>query len=130
MNLNTFQQISEENYSRLEAYIQRLRDAALKLPSRGGKVNKTAVATACGFNRSTFVQNKRFETLINAAVQELGLEIPDTKAPEADASDKRDKARILVLEQQLAAIRSENYELRRKLARYEHATATGRRVIA
>lgn len=129
MNLNTFQQISEDNYRRLEAYIQRLREADIKLPSRGGKVNKTAVATACGFNRSTFVQNTRFETLINAAVQELGLEVP-AKAAEADASDKRDKARVLVLEQQLAAVRSENYELRRKLARYEHATTTGRRVIA
>jgi hypothetical protein len=129
MNLNTFQQISEDNYRRLEAYIQRLREADIKLPSRGGKVNKTAVAAACGFNRSTFVQNRRFETLINAAVQELGLEVP-AKAPVPDASDKRDKAKLLVLEQQLAAVRSENYELRRKLARYEHATTTGRRVIA
>jgi hypothetical protein len=129
MNLNTFQQISEDNYRRLEAYIQRLREADIKLPSRGGKVNKTAVAAACGFNRSTFVQNRVFETLINAAVQELGLEVP-AKAPVPDASDKRDKAKLLVLEQQLAAVRSENYELRRKLARYEHATTTGRRVIA
>jgi hypothetical protein len=129
MKLNTFQQISEDNYRRLEEYIQRLREAKIKLPNRGGKVNKTAVATACGFNRSTFVQNKRFETLINDAVKELGLEVP-AKATETDATDKRDKARVLVLEQQLAAVRSENYELRRKLARYEHAAATGRRVIA
>jgi hypothetical protein len=129
MSLNGFQQISEENYHRLEEYIGRLKDAGLKLPSRGGRVNKTAVATACGFNRETFTQNKRFEKLINDAVEELGLDIP-TKVPEATPRDSRDKSRILVLEQQLAALRSENWELRRKLARYEHATTTRRRVIA
>lgn len=129
MSLNSFQQISDDNYRRLEEYIARLREADLKLPSRGGRVNKTAVATACGFNRETFNQNKRFENLINAAVEELGLDGP-AKTPEANPRDSRDKSRILVLEQQLAALRSENWELRRRLARYEHATATGRRVIA
>jgi hypothetical protein len=129
MSLNTFQQISEEHYRRLEEYIQRLREADLKLPSRGGKANKTAVATACGFNRETFTQNKRFEKLLNDAVENLGLDIL-AKAPEAARRDNHDKSRITALEQQLAALRSENYELRRKLARYEHATTSGRRVIA
>ena len=130
MNLNTFQQISEENYCRLEQYLERLRAAGLKLPGRAGKVNKTAVAMACGFNRETFTQNKRFATLLEDAVEELGFDIPAARAPEAAKRDSRDKSRILVLEQQLAALRSENWELRRRLARYEHAIATGRRVIA
>ncbi|MER9338148.1 hypothetical protein NKJ06_29995 [Mesorhizobium sp. M0293] len=129
MSLNTFQQISEENYGSLLQYIQRLRDAQLKLPSRGGRVNKTAVATACGFNRETFAQNKRFEKLLSDAVEELGLDA-SAKVAETARRDSGDKARITTLEQQLAALRSENYELRRKLARYEHATTTGRRVIA
>lgn len=129
MSLNTFQQISGENYRRLEEYIERLRDAGLKLPSRAGKVNKTAIATACGFNRETFTQNKRFEKVLDEAVAELGLDIP-AKAPDPVPRDSRDKSRILTLEQQLAALRSENWELRRRLARYEHATTSGRRVIA
>lgn len=130
MSLNTFQQISEENYHRLEEYIIRLKEAGLKLPSRAGRVNKTAVATACGFNRETFAQNKRFERLLEEAVADLGLDIPETTKPEVVSRDRGDKSKITALEQQLAALRSENYELRRKLARYEHATATGRRVIA
>jgi hypothetical protein len=129
MNMNTFQQISEENYSSLLQYIQRLRDAKLRLPSRGGRVNKTAVATACGFNRETFAQNRRFEKLLSEAVEELGLDVPVNSA-DTVRRDSGDKARITTLEQQLAALRSENYDLRRKLARYEYATATGRRVIA
>jgi len=127
MSLNSFQQISEENFLRLEAYIEKMQSAGLKLPSRGGKINKTAVATACGFNRETFTQNKRFEQRLDEAVAALGLEGP--AAPEPPRRDGADKARITLLEQQLAALRGENYELRRKLARYEHATLTGRRVI-
>ncbi|MBB2692263.1 UNVERIFIED_ORG: hypothetical protein GGI62_003433 [Rhizobium esperanzae] len=126
MSLNSFQQISEENFLRLQSYIEKMRAAGLKLPSRGGKVNKTAVATVCGFNRETFTQNKRFEQRLDEAVVALGLENPPPEPPRRDGADK---ARITMLEQQLAALRGENYELRRKLARYEHATLTGRRVI-
>ncbi|MGO8374651.1 hypothetical protein ACC745_02815 [Rhizobium ruizarguesonis] len=125
--MNSFQQVSEENYLRLEAYIDRMGGAGLKLPSRGGKVNKTAVATACGFNRETFTQNKRFDRRLDQAVAALGLDGPP--APEPLRRDGADKARITILEQQLASLRGENYELRRRLARYEHATLTGRRVI-
>lgn len=127
MTLNAFQQISEENYQRLEQYIQRLREAGLKFPSRGGKVNKTAVASACGFNRETFAQNRRFESCLAKAVEAIGLELP--VAVEQPTRDTADKSRITVLEQQLAAMRSENYELRRRLARYDHMSSTGRRVI-
>ncbi|MGO8598991.1 hypothetical protein ACDA55_25140 [Rhizobium ruizarguesonis] len=127
MSVNSFQQVSEENYLRLEAYIDRMGGAGLKLPSRGGKVNKTAVATACGFNRETFTQNKRFDRRLDQAVAALGLDGPP--AAEPLRRDGADKARITILEQQLASLRGENYELRRRLARYEHATLTGRRVI-
>lgn len=127
MSLNRFQQISEENYAKLETYVERLQAAGLKLPSRGGKVNKTAVATACGFNRETFDQNARFETRLFKAVEDLGLETP--KSADTPTRDTGDKARITALEQQLASLRSENLELRHKVAQYEHATLTGRRVI-
>ncbi|WP_137131167.1 hypothetical protein [Rhizobium sp. FY34] len=127
MSLNRFQKISEENYAKLETYVERLQAAGLKLPSRGGKVNKTAVATACGFNRETFDQNARFENRLIQAVKDLGLEPP--RSTEKPTHDSGDKARITALEQQLASVRSENLELRHKVARYEHSTLTGRRVI-
>ncbi|MBO9184574.1 hypothetical protein ACQZ4Y_03960 [Rhizobium sp. L80/93] len=134
MTLNPFQQVSEENYAKLEEYLGRLKAAGLRLPSRGGKVNKTAVATACGFNRETFNQNERFNLRLRQGVTDLGLEEKEvpTNAPDAAETPKRDtadKTRITQLEQQLASVRSENYELRRRLARYEHATSTGKRVI-
>ena len=127
MTVKAFQQVSEENFGRLEAYVAQLRGAGLKFPSRGGKVNKTAVATACGFNRETFTQNKRFDRYLDEAVTELGLDAPAVL--EQNRRDGADKARITQLEQQLASLRGENYELRRKLARFEHSTLTGKRVM-
>lgn len=127
MTRNLFQQISDDNYLKLETYLARLQAAQLKLPSRGGKVNKTAVATACGFNRETFDQNGRFRARLKEAVQVLGLEAPVLS--ELPPRDTKDRARITALEQQLASLRSENLELRQRISRYEHMMASGRRVI-
>jgi uncharacterized protein YceH (UPF0502 family) len=127
----SFLEISEEHHGKLLAYVERLRMAGLKLPGRQGKVNKTAVARACGFARETFQQNPRFAATLMAAVEELGIETPTTE--DAPARNTEERARIFQLEQQLSAMRSENYELRRRLRKYEavaeHMTATGRRVI-
>ncbi len=122
--------VSDVNHERLVAYVDRLRAGALRLPGRHGRVNKTAVAQACGFARETFQQNPRFAATLDAAVERLGIELPASEAAPERNSD--DKARILRLEQQLAASRSEAHELRRRLRRYdaiaEHMAATGRRV--
>ncbi len=123
--------VSETNHGRLCAYLGRLREGGLRLPAHGGTVNKTAVARACGFARETFQQNRRFAATLEEAVAELGLEV-DIVA-ERPVRDGEDKARILQLEQQLAASRGEILDLRRRLKRYEaiaeHVSATGRRVL-
>lgn len=128
----SFRQVSDSNHAGLVEYIGRLRAAGLKFPARGGVVNKTAVARACGFARETFQQNPRFAATLDAAVAEIGIELPEAIAEPA-ARNSEEKARILQLEQQLAASRSEALELRRKLKRYEaiaeHVGTTGRRVI-
>ena len=122
--------VSEDNHQTLLRYIERLRAAELKLPGRHGKVNKTAVSRACGFARETFQQNDRFAETLDAAVKSLGIEVPPTE--DAEPRNKEDKARIMRLEQQIAALRSENYELRRRLRQFEaiadHMSLTGRRV--
>lgn len=127
----SFLEISGEHHARLAEYIERLRAAGLRLPGRHGKVNKTAVARACGFARETFQQNQRFAETLDAAVAELGIELPAAEEPEPRNTE--DKAKIMRLEQQLSASRSEVHELRRRLRRYEaivdHMAASGRRVI-
>lgn len=127
----SFLEVSEENHTNLVVFIERLRTAGLKLPGHLGKVNKTAVARACGFAREVFQQNPRFAQTLNDAIKDLGIDVPPVEEPEPRHS--RDKARIMRLEQQLAAARSESHELRRRLRRYEsivdHMATSGRRVI-
>ncbi len=130
----SFRDISESNHASLVEYLARLRAAGLTLPTHGGVVNKTAVARACGFARESFQQNPRFAATLDAAVEEIGLDRIEAAAAEgASAGDAGNKARILQLEQQLAACRSETLDLRRKLRRHEaileHIGTTGRRVI-
>jgi hypothetical protein len=124
----SFRQVSDVNHASLVEFIQRLHDAGLKFPARGGVVNKTAVARACGFARETFQQNPRFAATLDAAVTEIGIEVPEAGAEPA-ARNNEEKARILQLEQQLAVARSEALDLRRKLRRYEaiaeHVGTTG-----
>lgn len=126
----SFHEISDDNHGKFVEYVERLRAAGLKLPGHLGKVNKTAIARACGFARETFQQNERFAATLSRAVEELGIDVPEAEGPEP--RNTAEKAQIMRLEQQLAALRSENYELRRRLRRYEaiaeHMAATGRRV--
>ena len=128
----SFREVSEVNHASLVEYIDRLRAAGLKFPARGGVVNKTAVARACGFARETFQQNPRFAATLDVAVADLGLELPEEVVTPA-ARNSEEKARILQLEQQLSVARGEVLELRRKLRRYEaiaeHVATSGRRVI-
>lgn len=127
----SFLEVSEANHAKLVEFIERLRASGLKLPGRLGKVNKTAIARACGFAREAFQQNPRFARTLNDAIEVLGIDVPQVEEPEPRHSE--DKARIMRLEQQLAAARSENHELRRRLRRYEsivdHMATSGRRVI-
>ncbi|SDO16970.1 hypothetical protein SAMN05216566_10194 [Aureimonas phyllosphaerae] len=131
MAQKSFLEVSEENHAKLVEFVERLRAAGLKLPGRLGKVNKTAVARACGFAREVFQQNSRFARTLEEAVADLGIDVPQAEEPEP--RDSGDKSRIMRLEQQLAAARSENHELRRRLRRYEaivdHVASSGRRVI-
>ena len=131
MAQKSFLEVSEENHAKLVEFVERLRASGLKLPGRLGRVNKTAVARACGFAREVFQQNSRFARTLEEAVAELGIDVPQAEEPEP--RDSGDKSRIMRLEQQLAAVRSENHELRRRLRRYEaivdHVAVSGRRVI-
>jgi hypothetical protein len=99
---------------------------------RGGEVNRSAIALACGFDRQVLYKNPAAKALLDAAVETLDTAgaKDDEQKPEPK-SDRRDR-RILSLEQQNAALRAENAGLREKLRRLEQVedimVTTGRRV--
>jgi hypothetical protein len=130
MTSKSGKELGEEHVCRLQAYI----DSVDKLPSRGGKLNVSAVAMACQFDRGVLYNNPRCKELIASAVAQKGL----VGIVARDATDPEDKAvvrlerRVHDLEQLNAALKAEVFELRRQLARSqiveEHTIDTGRRI--
>ena len=123
--------VGAENVARLKAHLEAVEREGCGLPVRGGDVNRSAIALACGFDRQVLYKNLAAKALLEAAVEKLGL----AEAEEEDApvvkTDRRDQ-RILTLEQQNASLRAENAGLREKLRRLEQVedimVTTGRRV--
>lgn len=125
--------LGAENADTLEKYLKALEREGRPLPMRGGEVNRSAIALACGFDRQVLYKNPAAVELLAAAIAKLPATVvvdEEEAKPEAK-SDRRDR-RILTLEQQNAALRAENAGLREKLRRLEQVedimVTTGRRV--
>ncbi|WP_287849715.1 DUF6262 family protein [Acidiphilium sp.] len=127
-------QTGEAHVASLAAYLASLRDNRQGLPVRSGKVNSSAVAHACGFNREVLYQNPRCKEMLTQATTELGIVGIETR-PEAVADPERKalENRVATLERRNAALQAEVYELRRQLKNYDTVEAilvqSGRRVI-
>jgi len=124
-------EIGRKNAAALKEYLRGLKAQSGQLPARGGKVNVTAVALACGFDRGVLYQNPRCRRLLHFATKWYGLEGQGKAEAAPNTRDIRDE-RIRRLEQQNASLMAENHNLRRKLARLQHIddemADTGRRV--
>jgi hypothetical protein len=120
------------NVDRLKDHLDALAREGRGLPMRGGEINRSAIALACGFDRQVLYKNPAAKALLDAAVERLdtGDAKEDEPKPEVK-SDRRDR-RIMTLEQQNAALRAENAGLREKLRRLDHVEnimmTTGRQV--
>jgi len=126
------QTIGADHLKTLGHYLSGLQERGEGLPGRGGKVNTSAVATACGFNREVFYQNQQCQKLLNSAVESLGLRGVEARETAADSDKVKLERRLTHLEQQNSALVAEVYELRRQLARYGHIEEmleAGKRVI-
>ncbi|KQQ45674.1 hypothetical protein ASF58_19050 [Methylobacterium sp. Leaf125] len=122
-----------ENVRRLKAYLDGLAAQQMSLPVRQGRVNVSAVALSCGFDRQVLYKNSVAKEMLAQAEAELGLdrevaEAEDDKPP-VRPTDQRDR-RIHKLEQENASLRAEVVGLRERLRRVrhveEHMADTGR----
>lgn len=123
--------LGKQNVEALRRYIGALERQGAALPARNGKINVSAVALACGFDRAVLYQNPAAKRELAEAAARLGLDGMAERPADASAADPRDE-RIRRLEQQNAALLAENHDLRRQVARLrhieEHMAETGRRV--
>jgi hypothetical protein len=123
-------EIGAENVQRLRVYLEMIAVAGRGLPAHNGKVNTSAVALACGFDRAVLYQNPAARQLLEEAATRLGLDA-QVSTREAVSIDLRDQ-RILKLEQENATLKAEIFDLRRNLRKLEHVEEimvdTGRRI--
>ena len=131
----------EENLAKVRRYLAGLKAAGQSLPLQDGRPNITAIAEASGVLRNVFYTNAGVKRLL---AEFIGGPDEGKKPPTGLARAERQldikERRILQLEQQLASVKAETEELRKrlaaaeqKLARYavieEEIIKAGRRVI-
>jgi hypothetical protein len=114
----------EQNLARVRSYLAGLQVAGQSLPLEDGRPNISAIAEAAGVLRNVFYTN--------SGVKKLLAEFVGGPAPVADGSAALSRAqqqvetkgrRILQLEQQLANVKAENEDLRKRLAAAEQELA-------
>jgi Family of unknown function (DUF6262) len=135
------QQAGRENVAAVERYVAGLKERKESLPVRAGKPNWTAIATACGFARGVFYDNKDARDVIEEAFADK--ELNPEAGGRAAATEKKletSKRRLEQRETRLAVVNAENEalrgevkELKEKLRRYaafeEVMAGSGRRYI-
>ena len=121
------QQVGADNVNKLKAYL----DGVEAVPARGGKVNVTAIAEACGFDRGVLYQNPTAKKMLAEAVEMKGLKGTEVRAEKADMDRLVLENKVASLESKNSALVAEVYELKRKLKQLQHveiAMMQGKRV--
>ncbi len=125
-------EIGSEHVAALRSYLEGLRAKGERLPSRGGKLNISAVALACGFNREVIYQNPHCRVLLQEAAKTIGLRGVECRDEQDEAGKVQLERRLTQLEQQNSSLVAEVFELRRKLDQLRHIEEMleeGKRVI-
>lgn len=121
----------QENAQRLGAYIEDRKSGDGTFPVYNGRLNRSAIAKACGFDRAVFAQNPACKELIENLERELS-EYGLLGKQRGSTTEQKLRQRVLTLEQQVANLRAENEQLRRELRRHDFAeelmVETGRKV--
>ncbi|GFO53523.1 hypothetical protein GMSM_05300 [Geomonas sp. Red276] len=123
----------------LQIFINNLRENGKCLPSRNGKVNVTAVATALSqimkrnVDRQSLYNHPRSKVLLKDAVRELGLRGVESRDDQVDNEKVALERRVTSLENQNAELYAEVCALRQRLAQYQYIDemliAQGKRVF-
>ena len=114
----------EQNLAKVRSYLAGLQAAGQSLPLEDGHPNISAIAEAAGVLRNVFYTNSGVKKLLAEFVGRPAL-VADGSAAllraqhQAEAKDRR----ILQIEQQLANVKAENEELRKRLAEAERELA-------
>ena len=130
----------EANLAKVRSYLAGLKVAHHVLPFEDGRPNITAIAEACGVLRNVFYTNTGVKRLLADFIGGTASSERLASLARAERQLEIKDRRILQLEQQLASVKAETEDLRKrlavaeqKLARYklieEEVIKAGRRVV-
>ena len=85
--------LAREYEARLEHYLAHVE----ALPSRSGKVNVSAIAAACGFDRQILYKNGTARALLDRAVGEKGLLGIEAAVADPDSEERPGQAAMVPL---------------------------------
>jgi hypothetical protein len=122
--------LAREYVARLENYLAGIDT----LPARAGKVNVSAVAEACGFDRQILYKNQTAKALLEKAVKDKGLAGIETREsskteihgePMVPATKLREEQRrSAMLERRLSEMTARNADLSTKIRRLQQIEDT------
>ena len=113
----------EENLAKVRSYLAGLKAAHQSLPLEDGRPNITAIAEASGVLRNVFYTNAGVKRLLTEFTGGGGSSERLTSLARAERQLEMRDRRILQLEQQLASVKAETEELRKRLAVAEQKLA-------
>lgn len=123
------QQIAEENYRKFMAWRAEKTPQDLRQLESRGVLSRVDIAKECGFAKSALAQNPRIKAALLQLEEELRLQgvLPPLAPTSTDVPAVRERRReptgreterMRRLEQDNAALRKENEELKRQLEKY------------
>jgi len=110
----------EENLAKVRRYLADLKGTGQSLPLQDGRPNITAIGEASGVLRNVFYTNAGVKRLLAEFIGGVGeVKMEPTGLARAQRQLDMKERRILQLEQQLASVKAETEELRKRLAAAE-----------
>ena len=115
MNAKSGAALGRENVARLEDYLANVKS----LPTRAGKVNVTAIARACGFDRQVLYSNPACKILLEAAAKDLGIDSMETGVPIRDSDQMVPMSKLREAERRVGALEKKISEMRARIVGLE-----------
>jgi predicted RNase H-like nuclease (RuvC/YqgF family) len=139
MRVASGKEIGEQNVLRFQTWIAAKTMSEFTQIVRRGVLSRTEIAKECGFSKSVLIQNPTVKAALTELEESLRREgvlpvpVPPNEMIAARSTDKKALAnaeRLQALQLTIAALRTENHDLKEQLKRYtriaEALASTGR----
>jgi hypothetical protein len=113
------QQKGQENLKIFLAWVTQKNDSDFKEYIFRGKLNKSDIASECGFAKSALRQNPAIATVLPELADSTDKRVAIPLVDKAGLSSRKDKQRLNVLEQQNAMLTAKLQQAEEKLKKFE-----------